>query len=212
VRSGTGRAIEGVTAVVHDRHAPGGVGGRRRGADAGEEDDVRGVEDAMTKYRSRVSTLLDTFWSGEVVRPGDVVGEEVDFELRLDPGDGSPAVLIGGQIDRIDRLPEGGIEVVDYKTGRMTSQKDVAENLQLSIYALACRDALDLGATERVTLYFTETGARMSTTRSDEQIEAARLDILERVSRIRAGDFAATPSADACRWCDYAAMCPERVR
>ena len=54
-------------------------------------------------------------------------------------------MIVSGSIDRIDRLPSGGIEVIDYKTGRVSSQKGVDESLQLSIYALACRDALGLG-------------------------------------------------------------------
>ena len=118
--------------------------------------------------------------------------------------------MIVGQIDRIDRLPSGGIEIVDYKTGKVTSQKGVDESLQLSIYALACRDALGLGTPERVTLYFTESALRLSTTRTDDQLDAARADVLARVSRMRAGEFGATPGA-ACRWCDYARMCPERA-
>ena len=120
-------------------------------------------------------------------------------------------MIVSGSIDRIDRLPSGGIEVIDYKTGRVSSQKGVDESLQLSIYALACRDALGLGTPERVTLYFTESATRLSTTRTDEQLDAARDDILARTARIRSGDFAATPSQDTCRWCDFAAMCPERV-
>jgi RecB family exonuclease len=119
-------------------------------------------------------------------------------------------VVIHGSIDRIDRLPGGGIEVIDYKTGRVSSQKGVDESLQLSIYALACRDALGLGTPERVTLYFTESATRLSTTRSDEQLDAARDDVLMRVARMRQGEFTATPG-DVCRWCAYRAMCPERV-
>ncbi len=68
-----------------------------------------------------------------------------------------------------------------------------------------------LGAPERVTLYFTESALRLSTTRSDEQLDLARADVLARVARMRAGEFAATPSAKPCEWCDYRAMCPERV-
>ncbi len=67
------------------------------------------------------------------------------------------------------------------------------ESLQLSIYALACRDALGLGTPEKVTLYFTESALRLSTTRTDEQLDAARADVLARVSRMRAGEFVATP-------------------
>ena len=114
-------------------------------------------------------------------------------------------------IDRIDRLPGGGLEVIDYKTGKVSSQKGVDESLQRSIYALACRHALDLGTPERVTLYFAESATRPSTIRPDEQLDAARADVLERVSRMRDGEFTATPSAEACRYCDYRAMCPERV-
>ena len=67
------------------------------------------------------------------------------------------------------------------------------ENLQLTIYALACRDALDLGTPERVTLYFPESATRLSTTRTDEQLDAARAEILARVRPIRAGEFTAKP-------------------
>ncbi len=85
--------------------------------------------------------------------------EEEDFELRLEPADGSAPVVLHGSIDRIDRLPSGGIEVIDYKTGSTKSQAYVDASLQLSIYALACRDALGLGTPERLTLYFTESAA-----------------------------------------------------
>lgn len=103
------------------------------------------------------------------------------------------------------------MEVIDYKTGRISSQKGVDESLQLSIYALACRDVLGLGTPERVTLSFTESATRMSTTRTDEQLDAARADLLARAARIRSGAFVATPG-DPCRWCDYARLCPSRLR
>lgn len=162
-------------------------------------------------YQRRVDTLLENFWTGEVASLGEAIAEELEFELVIEDPSGAPPVVIGGSIDRIDRLPSGGIEVIDYKTGKMSSQKDVADSLQLSIYALACRDALGLGTPERVTLYFTESATRMSTTRTDADLDAARVDILARTARIRSGNFAATPSADVCRWCDYARLCPSRV-
>ncbi len=161
-------------------------------------------------YQRRVATLLDNFWTGEVSSLSEALHEELDFELTLEPDDGSAPVVITGQIDRIDRLPSGGVEVIDYKTGRVSSQKGVDESLQLSIYALACRDALGLGTPERVTLYFTESALRLSTTRTDEQLDMARDEILARVARMRSGEFPAMPGK-VCEWCDYAKMCPERM-
>ena len=125
--------------------------------------------------------------------------------------DDDPAVFTGS-IDRIDRLPSGGIEIIDYKTGKLSSQKSVQESQQLSIYALACRDALGLGTPEQVTLYFTEQATRMSTTRTDEQLDGARDELAAWVSRVRSGDFAATPGGNVCWTCDFSPMCPERVR
>jgi DNA helicase-2/ATP-dependent DNA helicase PcrA len=161
-------------------------------------------------YRRRIATLLDNFWEGELASLGEALMEETDFELVI-PVPGGPPATFHGSIDRIDRLPSGGIEVIDYKTGNVTSQKNVAESLQLSIYALACRDALGLGTPERVTLYFTESATRMSTTRTDAELDAARDTLAAWVTRVRSGDLAATPSAQTCRWCDYAALCPSRI-
>jgi DNA helicase-2/ATP-dependent DNA helicase PcrA len=161
-------------------------------------------------YQRKVANLLDNFWAGEVSSLGEALFEELGFTLTLEPPDSSASVVITGSIDRIDRLPSGGIEVIDYKTGRVSSQKGVDESLQLSIYALACRDTLGLGTPERVTLYFTESALRLSTTRTDEQLDLARADVLARVAPMRAGEFVATPGG-ACRWCDYPAMCPDRA-
>ncbi len=61
-----------------------------------------------------------------------------------------------------------------------------------------------------MTLYFTESALRLSTTRTDAQLDLPRADVLVRVARMRAGEFAATPG-EACRWCDYRAMCPARA-
>jgi DNA helicase II / ATP-dependent DNA helicase PcrA len=163
------------------------------------------------EYQRKSGNLLERFWDGELSTTSQAIHEELEFNLAIDPGDGSPAVTVAGSIDRIDRLPGGGIEVIDYKTGRMTSQKDPGINLQLSIYALACRDALGLGTPEKVTLYFTESSMRMSSTRSDAELDVARTDILARAARIRSGDFAATPTKAACERCDFAAICPSRL-
>lgn len=166
---------------------------------------------AEESCRGRIATLLDRFYEGELASVGEALLEEQPFELVIDVPGGPPASF-AGSIDRIDRLPSGGIEVIDYKTGRVSSQKDVHENQQLTIYALACRDALGLGTPELVTLYFTEAATRMSTARTDAELDAAREELAAWVGRVRSGDFAATPSAHACWSCDYAALCPQRVR
>ena len=119
---------------------------------------------------------------------------------------------------RIDRLPDGTIEVIDYKTGKSKSQRDVDDDEQLSMYALALREGavLDpssgqpLPAPSKLTLYFTESDLALSTSRSDEQLNAFRTRTLELARRIRSGDFAANPDYRRCSWCDWRRLCPSR--
>jgi ATP-dependent helicase/nuclease subunit B len=57
-------------------------------------------------------------------------------------------VRLHGYIDRVDAGPDGGLRIIDYKAGSAAiSLRDLEEGrrLQLPIYALAARDALDLG-------------------------------------------------------------------
>jgi PD-(D/E)XK nuclease superfamily len=42
-----------------------------------------------------------------------------------------------------------------------------------------------------------------------DEIDATRDTLAAWVNRVRLGDFAATPSASTCRWCDYAGVVPE---
>jgi RecB family exonuclease len=161
-------------------------------------------------FEARVGGLVDGFWAGEEARDGETIAEELGFELAIPASDGAEPVRLHGVIDRIDRLPSGGVEVIDYKTGRPWIAEPLADNLQLTIYALACRDALGLGTPERVTLDFPEVPLRLSTVRTDVELDEARSTLATRVLPIRAGDFGATPGG-ACRWCDYAGICPERA-
>jgi len=51
----------------------------------------------------------------------------------------------------------------------------------------------------------------MSTTRTDDQLDAARDELLALAAQVRSGDFHATPSSRTCGWCDYRAICPSRA-
>jgi len=157
--------------------------------------------------------MLDHFWAAESAasaasadRAG-TLGEELRFRLNL-PLDPATMVTVSGFIDRIDRLVSGAAELIDYKTGHAGPPEEAESSLQLSTYALACRDALNLGRPERVTLYFVEQGARVSAERTDAALDGLRTGLATRARQIRGSDFAPAPSSRACGWCDFAAMCP----
>jgi CRISPR/Cas system-associated exonuclease Cas4 (RecB family) len=58
-----------------------------------------------------------------------------------------------------------------------------------------------------MTFYYVETGEKISTSRTDKQIQAEKEKIKEVVSGIKKGDFEPTPGKH-CQWCDFKEICP----
>lgn len=116
-------------------------------------------------------------------------------------------IEVTGIIDRMDRLPGGGYEIIDYKTSRrLPPRAAVDRDLQLSIYHLAAREVWGIEP-ERLTLYFLLPGQRMSTTRTREDLDELRRRIAGVAARIEAGRFEPRENP-LCDWCDFQARCP----
>jgi len=80
-------------------------------------------------------------------------------------------VHLSGTIDRMDRIPGGGYEIIDYKTNRRLPPKAVVDrDLQLSIYFLAAKEIWGIEP-ERLTLYFLLPGQRMTTFRTSADVD-----------------------------------------
>lgn len=175
-------------------------------------------QQAAEHYQRRSEPNLRRFYESELASTAEAVAVEEWFEFELPTGGGGEPVRIHGKIDRIDRHPDGTIEVVDYKTGRSKGQAEVDRDEQLSTYALALRSSAvrdpatgePLPSASLLSLYFTESGEKRSTTRTDGQLDAHAAHLAELARRIRSGDFAATPSYNTCGWCDYRRVCPSR--
>lgn len=127
---------------------------------------------------------------------------EEKFEIDID------GVPVSGQIDRMDRLPSGGYEILDYKTSRRLPTLDaLRKNRQLSIYHLAVRETRGIDP-ERLTLYFLMHGQPMSVPgRTEADLEATRRHIVTVAERIEAEKFEPKRSA-LCNWCDFQPICP----
>src|SRR5437899_9309344 len=81
---------------------------------------------------------------------------------------------VSGVIDRMDRIPGGGYEIIDYKTSRrLPPKQQVDRALQLSVYHLAAREIWGIEP-ERLTLYFLLPGERMTTTRTTADVDQLR--------------------------------------
>lgn len=121
------------------------------------------------------------------------------------------SLKIGGKIDRIDLLPDGKIEIVDYKTGRMPTKREMDTSLQLSMYAIAASEipGAPFGRSPediRLTLYFFDTGEGVSLTRTKEQLEKEKAFILQVANDIESSDFRCSGN-QLCAKCEYKMFC-----
>jgi DNA helicase II / ATP-dependent DNA helicase PcrA len=129
---------------------------------------------------------------------------ERSFSFQLGPH------VLRGRVDRVDRLPEGGWELIDYKTGRPRSAQQLEQDVQLSLYAVAACEAWQLDEA-RGAYYYVLDDAKIPVpaTAGREWIEEVATEVAE---GILSQGFEPTPSYAACSICDYRLVCPAAER
>ena len=114
--------------------------------------------------------------------------------------------VVSGRIDRLDKLEDGTYEVIDYKTGKLKKGVNLDRDLQLSIYALACRDVFRVPVS-KLSLYYIEDNEKVSTSRSNAQIEDLIENVDELVDQMKKSGFEPTPGF-LCKFCEFRLVCP----
>ena len=168
----------------------------REWSSAGFPDDYHENE-----YRREGREALEAFHVSYTAAPADVVYQEKTFELPMEH-----EIIVTGRMDQVNRIGKREYEIVDYKTGRPKDAKKAGNDLQLSIYALAAREVLEIEPT-RLAFYNLMTNEAVVTTRDQKALALAKQRIAEIADRIRGGDFAPRPGY-GCASCDYKPICP----
>jgi DNA helicase-2/ATP-dependent DNA helicase PcrA len=160
-----------------------------------------GSSDDELQFRDRAREAMRLYWEREREAEGGPVWLERKFDIRIGPHQ------VRGRVDRVDRLPDGSYELIDYKTGERKSEAQLENDLQLALYRLAAREAWGLEA---------GTGSYYYVLDADKVAAPVRADDAERVERtvLKVGegvlgqDFEPRPSPTTCSWCDYRLICP----
>ena len=145
--------------------------------------------------------------------------EVVSAEPLLFRDGSEQMVAVEGVIDRVDMWTDGGqriYRVVDYKTGRIPTPKEIREgtSLQLPIYVAAIRQALGCEATAAYYILSETDGVRMKDYSRKRELESAVQKLPGVVSHvlssILAGSFPPRPKNGndrLCSWCDFRTVC-----
>jgi putative RecB family exonuclease len=154
------------------------------------------------RYRALGRDLLLRYYERLVREQPHPVSVEEHLEARWD------GIPIHGYIDRIDRTPAGGLEIMDYKTSRELSGEDARQSEQLSIYQVLVESNYT-EPVEGLTLYHLRS---LTPHRVPPRPKTALLALHDRLGTvqdgIRAEAFEPTPGRQCAR-CDFQSRCPE---
>jgi len=160
-----------------------------------------GATDDELQFRDRAREALRLYWERERVAEGEPVWLERKFDFKV--GDHH----VRGRVDRVDRLPDGDYELIDYKTGERKTEAELDSDLQLALYRLAAREAWDIEAAFG-SYYYVLDGDKVATPSRADDAERVERTVLEVGAGILDQDFEPRPSPKVCGWCDYRLICP----
>ena len=188
---------------------------------AGEEMDAFALEEHVghrALWELKRAELLETLVA---VIEADQSAIPIELERRFgfDDPESWPPLRIGdvhvrGIVDRIDRLPDGTLLVLDYKSGRVASlaprlkpEAVLAPEFQLALYAELLRQREPSARVDAA--YLSLRDAQLTRTLRQNGVDPDALplaqSVQERVARMRAGRFEIRPLT--CDYCDLKPVC-----
>jgi DNA helicase-2/ATP-dependent DNA helicase PcrA len=160
-----------------------------------------GSSDDELQFRDRAREAMRLYWERERESEGTPVWLERKFDIRIGEHQ------VRGRVDRVDRLPDGSYELIDYKTGERKSEAQLENDLQLALYRLAAREAWGLEAGTGSYYYVLDADKVAAPVRADDA-ERVERTVLEVGEGVLGQDFEPRPSPTTCGWCDYRLICP----
>ncbi|NCB37533.1 MAG: hypothetical protein EOM80_02080 [Erysipelotrichia bacterium] len=129
---------------------------------------------------------------------------EVDYFFKVDIAGGEYT----GKIDRIDRHPDGSLELIDYKTGKQPygGSKELEDSLSVQMLFLAT-DSVWPGKVKKISFIYLKDGVSLTVMRNMTEMALAKKRYLDLGEAIYQGKFEPVRSS-ACAYCDYQDVCP----
>jgi DNA helicase-2/ATP-dependent DNA helicase PcrA len=158
-----------------------------------------GSSDDELQYRDRAVAALARYHEHHVSSESKPVWLERSFAFGIGPH------RLRGRVDRVDQRPDGGYELIDYKTGERRAV--AADDVQLALYRLGAREAWNVEA-EIGSYWYVLEDERVPVAVAPDDPERVERTVLEVAAGIEGQDFEPRPSYEICSWCDYRLICP----
>ena len=157
------------------------------------------------KYYQKGKTILKTFWTNLSSEDfPEILFLEKNFTFKI--GDG----IIKGAIDRVDRLVDGTLEIIDYKTGNPKEKLEYSDKRQLILYKIFLEEFLKIKVS-KLSYYYLEGTYKTSFEAKDKDVEKLRQEVLTEITEIKKGNFPPNPT-ELCKYCDFRDICQWRYK
>jgi putative RecB family exonuclease len=148
--------------------------------------------------------MIQTFHDS--LKPGlrETIATEKRFYLPL-----NDKHTLSGAIDRIDKLPFGAFEVIDYKTNfKPKTQEEVNRDKQLGVYRFAIEKLWPEAKDVRLSLHFLRSNMKLTTTRNQTEVRELIDEIIKTADNIGKETEWLPKKNPLCDWCDFQHLCP----
>jgi len=167
-----------------------------------QPDGYASKEEREKYYLKGIESLEKFFKTYQAAVPAITLFLEKKFSFKIGLD------IIKGTIDRVDELPDGTLEIIDYKTGQIKNKLEFKDKRQLILYQLFLEEFLGqkVGC---LSYYYLESGEKLSFMATEKEITKLQLEIRKEIEAIKKRDFAPTPSM-MCKFCDFNSICEFR--
>jgi len=153
-------------------------------------------------YKTQGRRILEEYYAKHIDSFRLPYFVEYEFLLKVD------GVSVRGFVDRIDKIGDDALEILDYKTGKAIPKSRVEQDAQLTMYQMACEELLGLKV-EKLTFYHLPSQTPLTSgRRSGDAVKELRERIVTTAKQIQDERFDPKPSERKMRLCDYKPLCP----
>lgn len=143
------------------------------------------------------------------------LGKKMLAGFQTDFGDSRPQIIflekkfnlqlgsysLTGTVDRVDKLPDGTYEIIDYKSGNVPKPFGYQNKRQLLLYQAALETNFQLPIS-KLTFHYLKDNERLSFVAKPGEIEKVKNDMIALIEEIKTSDFKPLPHSD-CKYCQH---------
>ncbi len=160
------------------------------------------------EYFKKGKNILKTFYNANQEQWNIPLALETSFQVQVGN------FTLKGRIDRIDRLDDDTLEIIDYKTGQSKETLSTEDRQQLFLYQIVTQKSYaykNLGTVSKLTFYYLNDNIKTSFFGKEKELESFQEKIIDTMNKIYSKNFQPTPSIGVCGHCDFRDICEYRI-